>query len=89
MSDSPRSSRKAGAFDIRTIIALLLGSYGVLLIALGLFHTSDADLAKADNFNINLWGGLGMLAVALAFALWAKLRPIVVPTQEQSSDRPS
>jgi len=91
VNDSSGSSRKAGAFDIRNVIALLLGAYGVLLVVLGLVHTSDADLAKADGLNINVWGGLGMIVAAAGFALWARLRPIVVPDEsgQSSSGQPS
>ena len=76
--DSPRTSR-AGVFDIRFVIGGLLGIYGVILILLGLFHATDEELARGDGLNINLWGGIGMLVVAIAFAAWARLRPVVVP----------
>ena len=78
-STQPRSSRKAGAFDIRTFIALLIGIYGVVLVAMGLFSTSDADLAKADGFNVNLWAGSGMVVLAALFQAWAMWRPVVIP----------
>lgn len=76
---STGSAHKAGAFDVRTFIALLLGIYGVVLVVMGLVATSDEDLAKADGLNVNLWAGLGMVVVAAAFQAWAMLRPIVVP----------
>lgn len=78
--------KRAGLFDIRVVIGALLGIYGVVLVLLGLFNASDAELAKSDNLNINLWGGLGMLVVALAFGAWARLRPIVVPVETDSDD---
>jgi len=67
---------RAGLFDIRVIIAGLLGAYGVILVLTGLLG-SDANVANADA--INYMGGGGMIAVALAFVLWARIRPIVVP----------
>jgi hypothetical protein len=73
------SGRKAGAFDIRVFIGSLLGIYGVILLLTGLFGTSDADLAKADGLNVNLWTGIGLLVAAALFILWARLRPVVVP----------
>ena len=79
------SSRKAGAFDIRVFIGSLIGLYGVVLVLVGLFGTSDAQLAKSDNLNINLWAGLGMVAVAAAFFLWARLRPVIVPVDPEES----
>jgi hypothetical protein len=32
--------------------------------------------------NINLWAGLGMLAVAAAFLTWALVRPLRIPEPE-------
>ena len=72
-------THQAGAFDIRTFIALLIGIYGVVLVATGLFGTSDEALAKADGLNVNLWAGLGMVVVAALFQIWARARPVVVP----------
>jgi hypothetical protein len=77
---TPRK-KKAGLFDIRFMIGGLLGIYGLILLLLGLFNASDAELARGDGLNINLWGGLGMLAVAIAFGVWARLRPVVVPDE--------
>ena len=74
-----RSKHQAGAFDIRVFIGSLLGIYGVVLLLTGLFGTSDADLAKADGLNVNLWTGIGLLVSAALFVLWARLRPVVVP----------
>ncbi|HEX6877676.1 MAG TPA: hypothetical protein VF165_18605 [Nocardioidaceae bacterium] len=67
---------------MRTFIALLIGLYGVVLVFTGLFGTSDSDLARAGGLNINLVAGMGMVAVAAAFLLWARLRPVVVPEPE-------
>lgn len=71
-------TKTAGAFDVRYIVAALMGTYGVILTILGLVNTSDAELEAADGFNVNLWAGLGLLVFAAAFAAWAKLRPLVV-----------
>lgn len=73
--------RKAGLFDLRLVIAMLFVVYGVVLAVVGLGFTDDADLARADGLNINLWTGVGMVALAAAFALWAFLRPVVVPDE--------
>ncbi|MBA2417379.1 MAG: hypothetical protein H0V59_00310 [Nocardioidaceae bacterium] len=77
--DKTTERRTAGAFDIRYIIAALIGAYGVVLVVLGLINTTDSDLAKADGLNVNLWAGLGMIVAAALFALWAKMKPTVVP----------
>jgi hypothetical protein len=75
---------KAGAFDIRNFIAMLIGIYGVVLVIAGLIGPSEADLEKADGLNINLYAGIGMVVVAAGFLLWARLRPVVVPDHETS-----
>jgi hypothetical protein len=80
---------KAGAFDIRAFIALLIGIYGVVLVIAGLIGPSQADLEKADGLNINLLAGIGMVVVSAAFLIWARLRPVVVPEHaEHAEDRP-
>jgi hypothetical protein len=78
---------QAGWFDIRNVIGLLLLIYGAVLTFMGLFTTSDEELAKADDLNANLWAGLGILLVGLFFVTWAKLRPIVVDEAEVSRDK--
>src|SRR5687768_13480158 len=77
---APAEARKhtAGAYDVRTVIAGLIGLYGVVLTLMGLFAYSDDDRAKTDDWNANLWSGLAMLAVAIVFAVWLKVRPVVV-----------
>ncbi|WP_328405056.1 hypothetical protein [Nocardia sp. NBC_00403] len=69
-------------FDIRTIVGALLGSYGVILIITGLVHDTAAEEAKTGGININIWSGIGMAAVALAFLVWVLLRPVVPPNPE-------
>jgi hypothetical protein len=78
--------KAAGAFDVRNVIAGLIGFYGVVLVVVGLVDDGDEALAKTDGFNANLWVGLAMVAFALTFALWARLRPIVVASQETGDD---
>jgi hypothetical protein len=75
------TKKAAGAFDVRNVIAGLIGFYGIVLVVVGLFDGDEA-LEKTDGFNANLWVGLAMIVFALAFALWSRLRPIVVPSQE-------
>ncbi|EID52730.1 hypothetical protein [Saccharomonospora xinjiangensis] len=75
-------TRRARAFDIRLVIALLIGVYGAVLTVLGLGFTTEEDIAKAADININLWTGVAMLIFAGLFVLWAKLRPITVPQEE-------
>ncbi len=75
---SQDTARVVRAFDIRTIIGALLGIYGLVITVVGLFFTSEDQLAKADGANVNLWTGIGLLVVASGFLLWVRLRPLVV-----------
>jgi hypothetical protein len=78
--------KAAGAFDVRNVIAALIGFYGVVLVVVGLVDNGEEALAKAGGVNANLWVGLAMVAFALAFALWARVRPIVVASAETGED---
>lgn len=71
----------AGLFDIRNIIGLLMGLYGIILVVTS-FTTSAADRAKADGANLNLWTGLGLLVLAAVLIGWAVTRPIIVDEKE-------
>jgi drug/metabolite transporter (DMT)-like permease len=68
-------------FDLRWIIAILFGIYGVILLVMGIGFETDADRTKTGGFNVNLWVGIGMLVLTAFFALWAVLRPVVVPDE--------
>jgi len=74
-------AKKAALFDLRGVIALLFGIYGVVLTIMGLFATSQQDLDKAGGINVNLWVGIGMLVVTALFALWVVLRPLAIPEE--------
>jgi hypothetical protein len=67
------------AFDVRLIIALLIGGYGLVITVMGIGFTTDEEISREAGVNINLWAGIGMLLVAAAFVVWARLRPLVVP----------
>jgi hypothetical protein len=82
MSTETRTS----AFDIRLIIALLTGVYGLVLTILGLFVTSDAEIRKSADVNINLWTGLALLVVSILFVLWARLRPLRIPVHHDDEE---
>jgi hypothetical protein len=70
----PREAPSAASrlFDLRTIIAVLLGGYGIVLTIMGAFFVDEAQLAKAAGIDINLWAGIVMLAVAALFVLWER-----------------
>jgi hypothetical protein len=73
-------------FDIRCIVGLLLGIYGVLLTIAGLAPAVSGrhnDPAAAGNrvdlyvgTDANWWVGLVLIGVAAVFFAWAVLRPI-------------
>jgi drug/metabolite transporter (DMT)-like permease len=79
---TPRRTR-AGLFDVRMIIGTLLGIYGVVLTVYGLAFTSEADLAKANGTNLNLWTGVTLIIASAIFIVWARVRPVLVPVEPE------
>ena len=77
--------RKVGLFDIRVIIATLIGIYGVILVITGLL-SSDAQANKASGLNINVLAGVAMIVLSAGFVVWARWRPIVVPDDPVEKD---
>ena len=69
-------------FDLRTVIAVLFGVYGIVLTLMGLF-TGDAELAKAGGINVNLWSGIAMIVAAAFFLVWMRLRLLVPPGERR------
>jgi hypothetical protein len=86
MSENQSSGPRISIFDIRNIVGALLTIYGVVLV-IASFSTSDAQKAKADGVNANLWVGIGLLLFALFFVVWAYLRPIVVDEEQLERDK--
>lgn len=76
--------RGSSLFDLRFVLAFLFLVYGIVVTVMGIGFTTDADRAKADGWNVNLWSGLAMLAVGLIFAAWAWWRPVA--TNEGPAD---
>jgi hypothetical protein len=67
----------AGAFDIRNFIGALLGLYGLILTALGVFGDKAYD--RTGDVNANLYAGIVLLLASAFFIIWARLKPIIVP----------
>jgi hypothetical protein len=75
---SEESAPRSGAsklFDLRYLIGGLFTLYGIVLIIVG-FTDSKKEINKAAGVHINLWTGLGMLALGVIFLAWARLRPL-------------
>ncbi len=78
-------SAAARLFDIRVLIGGLFTVYGIMLIVAGLF-TSDSQLKKASDININLWLGIGMLVLGLLFLVWWRVNPLKLPSPDDADD---
>jgi uncharacterized membrane protein len=78
--------KRVSLFDVRNIIGALLVIYGVILL-LTSFATSEAEKAKADGINANLWMGLILLVVGVLMVIWAVTRPIVVDEAQLEADK--
>jgi protein-S-isoprenylcysteine O-methyltransferase Ste14 len=86
-----RAASAARLFDIRRIIGALFVLYGVVLLVTGLLDGDEAS-EQAAGIDINVWTGLGMLAVGLAFLAWmwrSPLEPEADDGGDRSEDRPS
>ena len=86
MSQNGTEGSKASLFDIRNIIGALLGIYGVVLVVMS-FSTSSEDREKVSGVNANLWVGIGLLAFAAFFVVWAFLRPLVVDEKKLEENK--
>jgi hypothetical protein len=71
-----RKRHTAGAFDIRNVIGALLGLYGIALLITGM--VSDEAPQATGDIDANIWTGIGLIAVAVSFLVWSRLRPTVV-----------
>jgi hypothetical protein len=78
--------RAAQLFDLRTIIAVLFGVFGVVLLLVGLLGTDAGQRAKSGGLNLNLWTGAGMLVLCALFLAWVRLRPLQPVVPEDGAD---
>ncbi|MDN5915008.1 MAG: hypothetical protein L0I76_07855 [Pseudonocardia sp.] len=92
-ADEPVSTTASSLFDLRNVIALLFGVYGIVLTINGIVSGNDpANLAKTGGSNLNLETGIAMLVIGALFVVWVLTRPLKLPTPEEiaeQDDRPS
>jgi membrane-bound ClpP family serine protease len=79
--------RTAGAFDIRTFIAGLIGIYGVVLVLTGLFGSNQTSSGEEVSSGINIAVGIGLLVFAALMQGWAMWRPTIVDEAQLARDR--
>ena len=77
-----RPALTAILFDLRSVIALLFVVYGLILTILGFVGETPDELAKSGGLALNLWTGLVMLVVGIAFYVWAFTKPPLPPDQD-------
>ena len=77
----------AGAFDIRTFIAGLMGIYGVILVLAGIFGADETTSGEQVAGNVNLYVGIGLLIFAAGMQGWAMWRPTVVDEEQLARER--
>lgn len=77
-ASTPQPKAATAAFDIRTVIAALLGIYGLVLIicSFALDPGINVDTGAPKNAADNLWVGIALAVSAVFFFTWARLRPI-------------
>lgn len=83
--DDKQALRMARVYDLRSAIAALFTIFGVIVAVTGLF-SDPVDLAKAQNVNLSLWTGLGMLLLAAVFWIWLFAVPPDIPAGHEASD---
>ncbi|BEL12395.1 hypothetical protein Q0Z83_105860 [Actinoplanes sichuanensis] len=74
----------ARLFDVRRVIGGLFVVYGVIVTLIGVLD-GPSELEKAQGVRINLWMGLGMLALGLLMLLWLRLNPPPEAVEEDAA----
>ena len=76
MSKANELTKTAGAFDIRNVIGILLGIFGIILTIAGIVSFTPDEAERTGGIDANLWTGIGLIVAAILFLVWAKIRPI-------------
>jgi uncharacterized membrane protein len=82
-----KTQHTAGAFDIRTFIAALMGIYGVILVLTGIFGADETTDGSKAAGNVNLWVGICLLIFAALMQGWALWRPTVVDVERLEREK--
>jgi uncharacterized membrane protein len=82
-----KTQHTAGAFDIRTFIAALMGIYGVILLLTGIFGADETTDGSKAAGNVNLWVGICLLIFAALMQGWALWRPTVVDVERLEREK--
>lgn len=61
--------------DLRRILGMIFVIYGIVVFIVGLADPA-ADVAKTSGLAINLWTGVAMFVVGLAFFIWDHFNPV-------------
>lgn len=83
---SDRTSGLDRLFELRTIVAVLFGVYGVFCLIWGFSFTTADQIRRAAGINMNLMMGIVMLVASAGFSLWVILKPVEL-TSSQSEDQ--
>jgi len=78
-------SSAARLFDVRRVIGGLFTLYGLLVLGAGIVDGSDAS-EKASGIDINVWTGIGMLALGVFMLVWMRLSPTAVAGNDEEPD---
>ena len=82
-----KTRHTAGAFDIRTFIAALMGIYGVILVLTGIFGADETTIGTKTAGNINLVVGICLIVFSALMQGWAVWRPTIVDEEQLARER--
>ena len=61
--------------DIRTVIAAVLGVFGLFLLVCSGFLNGEDEMTKTGGVNANLWAGIALIVVSVLMGLWWGVSP--------------
>lgn len=85
MSKSHEPTKTAGAFDVRNFIGALLAIFGIILTIAGIVGFTPDEAERTGGVDANLWTGIGLIIAAAVFLVWAKVRPLRIVTDDDTT----